>query len=228
MQRIFFMDKNLQDIRRLATMEVPLTDPLTDAAHPLAGDGEQPHAVALQRAGAARETLLASYRSVLFAAVNWRRGPDVRVIGFKEVRWLFTEGLGDVKILMEMLPCAKLLLSYREDVGQQAKSGFWTIRNSNHTKVLQELQESNDAMKQLHARAPTATRLVSMDELNSKEAVQAMVDWLDPERRLGCTVIGLPHYNSNGTLDKASLADICTERGCTRRPDYMNQFLRCS
>jgi hypothetical protein len=175
----------------------------------------------------ARETLLASYRNVLYSAVNWRMGPDVSLIGFKEVRWLFTEGLGDVDILLEMLPCAKLLLSYRTDVETQASSGFWTLRHNNHTKVIHELSNSNEALLQLHARLPDQTRLVSLAQLGSVPEMQAVFDWMETgwQQRLGCRVVSVPHYNQNGTMDKASLADECTASGCKRRADYVNKFL---
>jgi hypothetical protein len=78
-----------------------------------------------------KQEVLNSYRELLWNNVNWDSSPSVSLIGFKEVRWNFYDDLKDVDFLLELFPCAKLLLNYRTDVDEQVKSGFWAHRNKN-------------------------------------------------------------------------------------------------
>ena len=143
------------------------------------------------------------------------------------MRWNYYADLNDVDFLLELFPCAKLLLSYRTDVETQVQSGFWKFRNRNVSKVVRELVMSNEALLRLHERRPAETRLVPLPSIANVTELQSIIDWLGFGAR--CRVTGVPHANPNGTIDLLSAeVDRCDLDKCVRNPGYKNQYLACT
>eukprot|EP00440_Ansanella_granifera_P064255 gb/GFBE01069663.1/.p1 GENE.gb/GFBE01069663.1/~~gb/GFBE01069663.1/.p1 ORF type:complete len:300 (+),score=53.60 gb/GFBE01069663.1/:1-900(+) len=64
-----------------------------------------------------RTEMLCGLRTMVLAELSPSAG--ARVVGFKEHRWSFDQDLKDLETLMEVFPCAKVVLNYREDLEQQ-------------------------------------------------------------------------------------------------------------
>jgi hypothetical protein len=126
------------------------------------------------------------------------------LFGFKEVRWDFSHGLRDVELLLEIYPCARVLLSYREEVSEQLNSGFWTRMRrpgvpaaEEDARLLAELRGNNAAIEQLHSMYPQATRLVPLTALKDVAAMDGLLAWLGYP---GCRMRDTLHLNGNGSL----------------------------
>ena len=179
----------------------------------------------------ARPGYLALYRDLLYAQLGWAVGPQVRLVGFKEVRWVTYKErldleLGDLRFLLEVFPCARVLFNYREDAEHQAESGFWSVRDANRTKIVDEIQRTNSVLKEAALRHANNSRLVPLSDLGSLAAVQAIVDWLGFP---GCRVKALPHSNNKGELTKMSDLMRCEKNdGCVPVGPPTNQYIDIS
>ena len=172
-----------------------------------------------------RSEVLRANREMMWSHVGWRASASL--IGFKEVRWAFHKDLADVDFLLDLFPCAKVLLSYRTDIEVQARSGFWATRNINETKILQEITRANEALFSLHKRRPDNTRLAPLDSLKDVVSLQAHLDWAAGLGEMGCSVTAVPWANAQGRLDR-HLSDRCeVVGGCTADPDYVRRYLNC-
>eukprot|EP00930_Biecheleria_cincta_P070257 TRINITY_DN57902_c0_g1_i1.p1 TRINITY_DN57902_c0_g1~~TRINITY_DN57902_c0_g1_i1.p1 ORF type:complete len:291 (-),score=49.89 TRINITY_DN57902_c0_g1_i1:135-1007(-) len=47
---------------------------------------------------------------------------NARVVGYKEIDWEFDNKLQDLSLLMDVFPCSKIILSYRNDLEEQLSS----------------------------------------------------------------------------------------------------------
>jgi len=183
------------------------------------------------------ERLLSLFREMVYALLSWPCGQDVSLIGWKEIRW--APRYGDVKFLVRLFPCIKVVINYRHDVTGQLRSGFWALDTTNQTIARGRLEASNKLMDELHAYlGPERSRLLTMGQLNDITALQQLVDWLGLRRK--CTVLRPPHVNHRGSAadgvsvwsghDSTSSA-ICvknaTAHGCSRNPAYTPQLLDC-
>jgi hypothetical protein len=184
------------------------------------------HAPWVFNAAAVREEYLEAYRRLVHAALNWRAGPSIRLVGFKDVHWRFHDNLTDVDFLFELFPCAKVILNYRKDAESQSRSGMWKVRDHmTSEKSLDTIRQNNQAMLRYHAKRPAQTRLVTTEELDSREALQALLDWVSPS--LKCTVLVTVRTNSNGTLASLASEEVCTEStGCSPRTN-LTRLLSC-
>ena len=177
--------------------------------------GDMRHSPWVYNPAPPRETTLAAYRELLYNVFGWRKGPGVSLIGFKEVRWKKTTPATprtDVDLLLEVFPCARFVLNYRNDTQAQLRSGFWdtTERPRESTKTL--LESVYEEIFGLRTRLPASTFLISTEELKSPSKLQALLEWVDPAgRACGCRVLQPPHENANSSL--RSSADACTRGG---------------
>ncbi|CAE7763774.1 unnamed protein product [Symbiodinium sp. CCMP2456] len=64
--------------------------------------------------------ILCSYQLRVLAEMNPPN--DARVVGFKEIRWAWSEQLHDLELLMEVFPCSFAVLNYRKDIEAEAES----------------------------------------------------------------------------------------------------------
>lgn len=184
------------------------------------------HAPWVFNAAAGRAQFVEAYRALVYATLNWRTGPSVRLVGFKEVRWLFHTNLTDVDFLFELFPCAKVLLNYRRDVETQARSNMWGVRSKMTSENSRDvITQHNAVLLAYHVRRPEQTLLIATEELGSTQALQAMLDWLSPS--LGCTVLTAARTNANGSIERLSSLEQCSEAaGCTPRAD-LTRLLSC-
>lgn len=188
-------------------------------------------------AASSRTAFLALYRDLLYASINWAVGPDVRMVGFKEVRWT-PQSLRDspqffhqkMALLLEVFPCSKLIINFRSDVDAQSKSDFWQRMQktpSDLKAVLAILKRANDELKAFTEQHPDNTFLFPTESLSDLQHLQRLINWLGYEE---CKVTAMPHANNNGTLtriDPSGMDSCSKEHGCSRTPGYVNQFVRC-
>ena len=186
-------------------------------------------------AASSRAAFLALYRDLLYASINWPVGSDVRMVGFKEVRWT-PQFLRDsptffhqkMALLLEVFPCSKLIINFRSDVDAQSKSDFWQRmqkKPSDLKMVLASLKRVNDELKAFTEQHPDNTFLMPTERLSDLQHLQRLIHWLGYEE---CEIAAAPHENNNGTLTRDNPSDICSKQhGCSRTPGYVNQYVRC-
>ena len=214
-QHFFRLDKELEKARDFTLREANNKNRLPWVYGPRAG----------------RPAFLSVYRDLLYAQLGWPVGPHVRMIGFKDVRWQFyiqksggvvLPELRDVDLLLEVFPCAQVILNYREDTDQQANSGFWSLMQMhNHTRVVAEIEKENEMLKLMAQRNPTAMRLVPLSDLQSVPALQALVEWLGFP---GCRVTSVVKTNAGGFMSSLTDEEDCSsDTGCT--PKHLNRHI---
>jgi len=167
-----------------------------------------------------RSELVASYRKILEATVNWRIVPGETVLlGFKEVRWAFQDQLADAELLLELYPCAKLILSYREDMETQAASGFHSV-SEDRRRTVKSLRLMNEALAAFAERHPQATLMMEAGSVSDKAALNHLLSWLGFPY---CSVKDVPRVNLGGRMSTAD--ELCGGEACV---EGQRRFLDCS
>lgn len=105
------------------------------------------------------------------------------------MRWAWEEGLGDADLLLEAFPCAKVVLSYREQVEGQARSAWHANATPVHKLAMENAEL--DGFKRRHEGA--TFRLPS--ERFSTAAVDELFAWLGFPH---CHALYLIRANENG------------------------------
>jgi len=77
--------------------------------------------------------------------------PNIKFFGWKEIR--YTDEV-TLRLIAEIFPCSKIILNFRRNVAQQARSG-WFESSQNATDVL---ARQNNVLLQFHERHQTAKR----------------------------------------------------------------------
>eukprot|EP00894_Picocystis_sp_ML_P005093 jgi/Pico_ML_1/55610/g1275.t1 len=104
------------------------------------------------------------------------------VIGYKEVKNTDPELF---QFLKGMFPCMKLILNYRLDVEEQAKTPMH--RQSHHTA--EGLAKKNQQMIDFHAKHPQWTYLMPLQDFNAAK-FDALLAWLGESH---CRTGSIPH-----------------------------------
>ena len=113
--------------------------------------------------------------------------PGSNTIGFKEIRF----EREDFHFIRMLFPCAKFLLSIREDVSKQARSAFH--RKFNATKKKASLKMKNELFVSLSRSHPNNMYLVKLEEFSIKK-IDDILRFLG---RTDCKTQRVPELNRN-------------------------------
>jgi hypothetical protein len=125
-------------------------------------------------------------REMLIHMINPPAGSDT--IGFKEIRFQSK----DLDFIRMLFPCAKFILSIREDVSKQAKSSFHT--RENRTRVKATLKKKNEIFSSLSRKHPDLMYLVKLEDFSVKK----FDDILQFLGRTDCKTLRVPELNMEG------------------------------
>ncbi|KAL3787889.1 hypothetical protein ACHAW5_007252 [Stephanodiscus triporus] len=127
-------------------------------------------------------------RTMLIHMINPPAGSDT--IGFKEIRF-HSKDLDFIKMLF---PCAKFILSIRENVSKQAKSAFHKKSEYNSTTVKATLKKENAILSSLARKHPDSMYLVKLEDFSVQE-FDNMLQFLG---RRECKTLRVPKLNMKG------------------------------
>ncbi|CAK9082518.1 Uncharacterized protein SCF082_LOCUS39216, partial [Durusdinium trenchii] len=116
---------------------------------------------------------------------------NAEVVGFKEIRWDFERGLGDLKLLMEVFPCSMALLSYRRNLKAEAQSRHESLGAFPESN----LRRDNEAMLGLHRAMPKRTFLMAVEDF-SVAFFNQMLDFLGKK---DCRYTDVLHDNAGSS-----------------------------
>jgi len=114
---------------------------------------------------------------------------EAKVVGFKEIRWDFRRSLDDLKLLMEVFPCSKALLSYRRNVKAEVQSredSLGSFPDSN-------FRRDNQAMAKFHEEMPERTFRIAVEDF-SVDLFNEMLHFLNQD---SCRYNSVLHDNGD-------------------------------
>mmetsp|Transcript_13989 Transcript_13989/g.26120 ORF Transcript_13989/g.26120 Transcript_13989/m.26120 type:complete len:276 (-) Transcript_13989:67-894(-) len=130
--------------------------------------------------------ILCGYQLRVLAEMN---PPDgVRVVGFKEIRWAWGEGLADLDLLLQVFPCSAAVLNYRMDLKAERESRteaagvFPSVR----------LDVATEAMLKFHKEHQTRSFLLPLENF-STDLFNNLLKFLGEDQ---CTFTDVLHDNA--------------------------------
>lgn len=146
---------------------------------------------AFQHAAISKESLLLVLQDWFVAMNPPYEGEHIdedTVWGIKEVGWTFDH----IEFYEELFPCAKFIFNMRNNLEDQAKSGYFAKRAD---KIITKLEQRTKDVHTLHNRlGPERSILLALEEF-SVETFNELLDWLEID---GCRYTSLLHANKHG------------------------------
>jgi len=135
--------------------------------------------------------LLCSLQMMVLGELNAH--PEARVVGFKDVHWGFDIGLKDVDLLMEVFPCAKVILSYREDIEGQLRAKMKTLGDFDY--YYDEM--ATKAIKKFASKSSERTFALALEDF-SLERFNELLRFLGEDA--DCEYVEMAHDTESGSV----------------------------
>ncbi|CAK9093817.1 unnamed protein product [Durusdinium trenchii] len=127
-----------------------------------------------------------SMRLMLLGEIN--PNPLARVVGFRESMWRFDENLEDLAKLLEVFPCAKVVMSYRKSLEDQLLSQSFALGDFQYFVT----QQANQAMKSFAEAHRDRVYSLAMEDLDV-EHFNKLLAFLGEDHR--CEYVDVVHAN---------------------------------
>lgn len=149
-----------------------------------------------QHSGRNDSELDCSLRLMLLAEIN--PDPHARVVGFRDSMWSFDENLKDLELLLQVFPCAKVIMSFRKDLEAQLLSQSFALGDYQYFLT----QQANEAMRSFAEQHSGRVFSMAMEDLNVT-TFNRLLTFLGEER---CRSVGVVHDNEGRHFATTSLA----------------------